>query len=124
MNHALAMDPATHPLLKELASFVLLAAIALSLSPARAQEAASAAAPPSVADATSPVPAVQYRSVFADTPTGVEQESVDWKKANAEVGQFRRGHVDILKWEAQQPAAPGDATKSVAPHDHGTRTKP
>lgn len=124
MNHALAMDPATHPLLKELASLVLLAAIALSLTPARAQDAASAAARPSVADATSPVPAVQYRSVFADTPTGVEQESVDWKKANAEVGQFRRGHVDILKWEAQQPAAPGDATKSVAPHDHGTRTKP
>ncbi len=124
MNHALAMDPATHPLLKELASFVLLAAIALSLTPARAQDAASAATSPSVADATSPVPAVQYRSVFADTPTGVEQESVDWKKANAEVGQFRRGHVDILKWEAQQPAAPGDATKSVAPHDHGTRTKP
>jgi hypothetical protein len=52
--------------------------------------------------ATEDVPAVQYRSVFADTPTGVERESLDWKKANDEVGQFRRGHLDILKWEAEQ----------------------
>jgi hypothetical protein len=56
------------------------------------------------ADPKAAVPAAQYRSVFADTPTGVEQEQADWKKANAEVGQFRRGHVDILKWEADQAA--------------------
>jgi hypothetical protein len=52
------------------------------------------------------VPAVLYRSVFVDTPTGVETEEVDWKKANAEVGQFKRGHVDILQWEAKQKAKP------------------
>jgi hypothetical protein len=52
------------------------------------------------------VPAVLYRSVFVDTPTGVETEEVDWKKANAEVGQFKRGHVDILQWEARQKAKP------------------
>ena len=33
---------------------------------------------------------------------GVETKSMDWKKANAEVGQFKRGHVDILKWEESQ----------------------
>jgi len=38
-------------------------------------------------------------------------ESADWKKADAEVGQFRRGHIDILKWEAQQEAR----RKSAAP---------
>ncbi len=55
-------------------------------------------------DPSAVVPAVGYRSVFADTPTGVEMESADWNKANAQVGQFRRGHVDILKWEAEQEA--------------------
>lgn len=60
-----------------------------------------------VTDASAPVPPVVYQSVFASTPTGVEMESADWKKANAEVGQFKRGHVDILKWdEAQQNKAP------------------
>ncbi len=56
----------------------------------------------SVADPAAQVPVVLYRSVFADTPTGVEMESVDWKAANAEVGQFKNGHVDILKWEEAQ----------------------
>lgn len=50
---------------------------------------------------------VVYQSVFADTPTGVETQSIDWKKANAEVGQFKRGHVDVLKWEESQPAKQG-----------------
>ena len=59
-----------------------------------------------VTDPTAAVPPVVYQSVFADTPTGVEMESADWKKANAEVGQFKRGHVDILKWEEAQTKAP------------------
>lgn len=54
------------------------------------------------ADATSPVPTVLYRSVFSDTPKGVEADTLDWKAANAQVGQFLRGHIDILKWEAAQ----------------------
>lgn len=57
---------------------------------------------PSVTDAAAPVPPVSYRSVFAGTPTGVAPADADWRKANAEVGEFRRGHVDILKWEAEQ----------------------
>ncbi len=53
-----------------------------------------------------PVPAVTYRSVFANTPTGVETQSLDWKRANADVAQFPRGHVDVLKWEqATAPSA-------------------
>ncbi len=62
------------------------------------------------ADAASPAPAVLYRSVFSDTPKGVETESVDWKAANSEVGQFTRGHVDILKWEATQAKAKASGT--------------
>ncbi len=70
------------------------------------------------ADPASPVPAALYRSLFADLPAGVEQGSDDWKKANAEVGQFRRGHVDLLKWEdaqgtqGRQTATPGAPSSS------------
>ena len=74
-----------------------------------AQAPTPAAADP--ADPRAAVPRVAYRSVFADTPTGVETELVDWKKANAEVGQFRRGHVDLLKWEEERArATPAPAT--------------
>lgn len=54
------------------------------------------------ASAETPVPAALFQSVFADLPKGVEQTSLDWKKANADVGQFKRGHADLLKWEQEQ----------------------
>lgn len=66
--------------------------------------------PPSNASITDPgafVPPARYRSVFADTPTGVEMGTTDWKKANADVGQFRNGFIDILKWEAAQETGKG-----------------
>ncbi|WP_295960963.1 hypothetical protein [Rhodoferax sp.] len=58
----------------------------------------------SAADPSVRVPTVTYRSVFADTSIGVETQSLDWKRAHAEVAQFPRGHVDVLKWERAQPA--------------------
>ena len=64
---------------------------------------ASAMAQAAVSDPGASVPPVVYQSVFNQSPTGVETKSVDWKKANAEVGQFKRGHVDILKWDESQP---------------------
>jgi multidrug efflux system outer membrane protein len=39
------------------------------------------------------------------TPPGVEDTVQDWKKSNADVGQFRRGHVDLLKLERDPPPA-------------------
>lgn len=57
------------------------------------------------ADPAAPVPAAGYRSVFDGIPQGVEEETVDWKKANAEVAQFPRGHIDLLKWEEANPGA-------------------
>lgn len=57
------------------------------------------------ASADTPVPPALFRSAFAGVPTGVEQTSVDWKKANADVGQFERGHADLLKWEDEQAKA-------------------
>ena len=61
------------------------------------------------ADPASPVPAARYASAFTGLATGVELAADDWKKANAAVGQFPRGHADLLKWERAQdgkPAAP------------------
>jgi hypothetical protein len=59
-----------------------------------------------------PVPSVEYRSPFQDIPKGIETNVVDWKTSNTTVGQFKRGHIDLLKWEAEQsrskpPAAGG-----------------
>ncbi|MFS2032959.1 hypothetical protein ACEN8I_02935 [Polaromonas sp. CT11-55] len=61
------------------------------------------------ADPAAPVPPALYTSAFAGLPSGVEPALDDWKKANAAVGQFPRGHADLLKWEqaqGAQPAAP------------------
>jgi hypothetical protein len=55
-----------------------------------------------VANPQAQVPSVSYRSVFKETSLGVEKDTIDWRKANDEVGRFTRGHIDILKWEEQQ----------------------
>lgn len=79
-----------------------------------------APAPPAITDPATFVPPARYRSVFAETPTGVEQDRVDWKKANADVGEFRNGFVDILKWESAQEALknPGAAPAATPVHQH------
>lgn len=77
-----------------------------------------------VVSPTALVPPVLYRSVFIDTPTGVETEESDWKRANAEVGQFKRGHMDILRWEEAQAAKVPDATKNIAPRAGSTGATP
>ncbi len=82
----------------------------------------SAVAQAAVTDPGASVPPIVYQSVFNQSPTGVETKSVDWKKANAEVGQFKRGHVDILKWDesqlkdkpADKPAAKFEAAPAKA----------
>jgi hypothetical protein len=54
--------------------------------------------------------------VFAEVPAGVERGRVEWKRANDDVGQFQRGHIDLLKWEAEHlPPPAGRAT----PQPHG-----
>ncbi len=57
------------------------------------------------------VPSVVYRSVFTTTSRGVEKDTVDWRKANDEVGRFTRGHIDILKWEEMH--VPEQAAKQM-----------
>ncbi|MEP6972226.1 MAG: hypothetical protein ABJA49_17400, partial [Betaproteobacteria bacterium] len=70
-------------------------------------------------DPATPVPSVLYRSVFTDTPKGVETESLDWRAANAEVGKNLRGHMDILKWEAAKAQAEKQPAPAGAPSSPG-----
>jgi hypothetical protein len=51
------------------------------------------------------VPPAVYRSTLADLPRGVEDTRMDWRRSNDAVGQFKRGHIDLLKLE-QPKAAP------------------
>lgn len=92
---------------------VLLGTIVLA-GPAAASQ--PTAADPSLADAA--VPRVVYRSVFPASPRGLDSPLLDWKAANAEVGRFLRGHVDLLKWEqeverAGKPASPPGVSRPV-----------
>ena len=87
-----------------------------------AQPPSPAAANP--ADPAATVPRVAYRSVFADMPTGVEAQQADWKKANADVGQFRRGHVDLLKWEEEQSRTAPVPAPAMGHHRHHGGHKP
>ena len=75
-------------------------------------------APPisaSVVEPAAPVPTVVYRSVFTTMPTGVETESLDWRAANAAVGQFKNGYRDILKWEESEAGQKAGASAPVEP---------
>jgi len=74
------------------------------------------------ADPGAAVPPPPYRSVFDGAPRGVEQDTVDWKKANADVAQFPRGHIDLLKWEEQRQAGP--AAAPAAPASAPARAQP
>ena len=65
--------------------------------------------------ARTPVPPVAYRSVFVDLPQGVESTTLDWKAANANVGQFKRGYADLLKWEQEQAAKTRTAPANTTP---------
>ncbi len=102
IRHALKAGPLAALATVSLAAF----AQAPAVPPSRPEAAISFQNAEEVVNPRASVPAVLYRSVFVDTPTGVETEEVDWKKANAEVGQFKRGHADILQWEASQKAKP------------------
>lgn len=68
------------------------------------------------ADAGASVPALRYHSALVYGPRGVVQDQDDWTAANARVGQFARGHADILKAEqAQATVTPVTPASPPAP---------
>lgn len=77
---------------------------ALGSSQPLPQQAAAAA------KADAPVPAIVYRPLEPAGASALVQELQDWKAANAAVGQYPRGHRDIVKWEKAQPPTPAAAT--------------
>lgn len=102
--------------------FLLLLLWAVATQPGLAQAVGSVPLDPTAtlqaSQPGSPVAPVAYRSAFADLPQGLEQTPTDWKAANAAVGQFKRGHADLLKWERDQartPGAPANPTKPAQP---------
>lgn len=97
----------------------LIAAAALAAIPSLLQ---AQAAPPAADDPAAGAPPPVYRSVFGAAPAGVEEGAVDWKKANAEVGQFPRGHIDLLQWEERrQPAPTAQPTPAAPRHEEHHR---
>jgi hypothetical protein len=109
--------PTNRALCCALAAPSMLSALLLSAAPSHAQTKASESDPKSA------VPTVTYRSVFKETSLGIEQERIDWRKANNDVGRFERGHVDILKAEEmeekkmspQKPPAPPPTSPAMPP---------
>ena len=95
----------TLPLLTQAALAQPPAAVFLPLNP---QPTLSAVNPESA------VPPAVYRSTLADLPRGIEETRLDWRRSNDAVGQFKRGHIDLLKLE-QQNAAPATINPKAAP---------
>ena len=86
--------------------WMLLAALgwpALGPSQPLPQQAAAAAT------ADVPVPAVAYQPLEPAGASLLVQQMQDWKAANATVGQYPRGHMDIIKWEKAQSPTPAAA---------------
>lgn len=74
-----------------------------ALSQTLPQQAAAAAT------ADMPVPAIAYQPLEPVGASALVQELQDWKAASAAVGQYPRGHRDIVKWEKAQLPAPAAA---------------
>lgn len=70
---------------------------------------------PDPSDRAAPTPPLIHHSVLtAPVPAVPDRQSADWREANRVVGQFPRGHRDLLHWEAQQ-AVPSKAGVGGAP---------
>ena len=73
-----------------------------------------------VFDPDAPTLAMQHQPLAAGA--AIVNQPGDWKAANAAVGEFPRGHGDVLRWEKSQDNASGPAPDSGAPahqHHHG-----
>jgi hypothetical protein len=65
-----------------------------------------------VADPAHPTPALVYRSAFDAPALQTDPAPGNWAALNARVGQFKRGHLDILRQEelaSTAHPAPGGA---------------
>lgn len=89
--------------------------VAVPTAFAQSPHAAALAAEPGAATAPLIHLARPATAALADLPTGQA-----WQDAHHAVGQFPRGHADIVVWEKQQGAAinPPSCSSSSSPHQH------
>lgn len=85
--------------MKHLFALLTLAAPLLAGAQSVPQQAAAAVDPRAV------VPPVAYQPMASAGASGLVSDREDWKAANATVGQYPRGHLDVIKWERAQDAA-------------------
>ena len=103
------------PLLQRLALAGLFVLPGLSAQAQTVSEALQAADPstplPVAATAAAPPPPVASPPQPADLADALKQ----WQQANQRVAAFPRGHIDILRAEAQDAATPGDPMTKTSP---------
>ncbi len=58
------------------------------------------------ANPASPTAPTRHEPMAPSGISGLATERDDWKAANATVGQYQRGHMDILRSERAQDARP------------------
>ncbi len=102
---------------------VFLAAGAAAADPCFAQVHAVA---PLASDPTAGASPLQHRAM--PSSGSVEATYTDWRSANGAVGEFPRGHADILHWEAGQghaeSALPGAEPVPLRVHEHSPSMHP
>ncbi|MFW2355427.1 hypothetical protein [Hydrogenophaga sp.] len=100
------------------------AALGLALSAvcwsaqAQTSSALQAADPATPTPATAPLVLPPTGSAAAlERPADLARAREIWQRANERVAEFPRGHIDLLRWEAQNPG-------NAAPAPNGTGAKP
>lgn len=103
------------PLLTPLWLAALLCAAPALAQPSAALRAADPATP--TTDSAVPVLPAAVPAQPLELPTDIERARAIWQQANQRVAEFPRGHIDILRWESQNPgtAPPAQAPESTAP---------
>lgn len=84
----------------------------LSAAPALAEPSAAlrAADPtPSVPVTATPLLPAAVPAPPPALPTDIDRARAIWRQANERVAEFRRGHIDIIRWEAQNLSGPPNA---------------
>jgi hypothetical protein len=95
------------------ASLALLAAIAAQAA-GGASEALRAADPDQASGSVPLAWPAPGNATPVERPADIDQARAIWQRANQQVAEFPRGHLDLLQWEARQPGAEGAAAAMTA----------
>jgi len=123
MTHSRWQQPPSFPfrlakrlsvkLASSLAIGLSIPALALAQTPSAALLASDPGTPGSAPPAVLALPAVPTGPT-PELPTTIEAARAAWQRANQRVAEFPRGHIDLLRWEAQNPALAPTASASTS----------